>query len=248
MLRSAPNIVRAIAKAEGTLGSGGSEKERVHAEKLSALAQRELGTEFAVLHAQSTVAIWSGFESMVKDITRDWICNQPEVLQKPPWANLKVRVGDYTSLDPEERAAYLVELVDQAVGGPLKLGATRFEKLLETIGLDGAISDTTRHTVFEMQQVRNVIVHRQGIADRRFCLACPWTEFKDGERLIIRRARFITYLNAISGYTAEIINRVGEHLGIAMREGGDVDALTAPMSNGQLDVTPVSATQLNKEL
>lgn len=53
------------------------------------------------------------------------------------------------------------------------LGVARFETLLALVELSGAIDEEHRKGLFELQQVRNVIVHRAGIVDRRLREQCP---------------------------------------------------------------------------
>jgi len=214
-----PQIVSAIAKAEGTFGSKAVEEERNRAEALKERALREINSGFSTLHSQATISLWSSLESMVKDLVSDWICNRPETLNDTSWANLKVRVGDYEPLDAEQRADYLVELADLNLGGPLKQGVTRFEKLLETIGLGGAVSDEVRKTLFELQQVRNVLVHRQGVADQRFCRTCAWMNMTPGQRVAINRERYEGYVSAAYSYASELIIRTAESFGVPDMRG-----------------------------
>jgi hypothetical protein len=220
-----PIAINAIAMAKGTMGSEDFENEKNRAGKLAELARREISSDFSILHAQASVSIWAGLECLVHDIVRDWVCNMPEMLSREPWANLKVRVGEYEPLDAEQRAAYLEELADQSVNGPLKQG-------LATVGLNGIVPDAVRKPLFELQQVRNVLVHRRGVADRRLCLACPWMNLQVGQRLLISHSAYTGYLDAVYNYTTELILRTGEYFGVPNMRKDSTPQLEAVEARG----------------
>ncbi len=224
MITTVPKAVFAISKAEGTSGSEAAKKQFAMASASAELAQREISSDFALLYALASISLWGSLESMVHDLVRGWICNRPEILSKSPWSNLKVRIGEYEALDTEQRAYYLVEMIDQSVSGPLKHGVSRFEALLATIGLDGSVPDELRRNLFELQQVRNVLVHRRGIADQRLCKSCPWMKLKSGQPVSVGHKAYDNYVTSVLKYVMELIYRTGEHFGISnMRENSSGD-------------------------
>jgi len=220
MITSMPQALSALEHAREVLEKGHRpkeiiDKELAHAEALSQLAQREISSDFSILHSRALVFLWNGLESLVKDILRDWAVNRPEILTSEPWASQRVKIGEYESLDVEQRAAYLVELVDQSVGGPMKQGINRLEKLLEAIHLNGSVEEERRRGLFELQQVRNVLVHRAGIADRRLCELCPSLHLEPGTRVEIDRKKYRKYADSVGGYLTELIFRTAEAFGVS---------------------------------
>jgi hypothetical protein len=177
------------------------------------LAQRQISSNFAFLHGQASVSLWNGLESLVKDTVSDWLLNRPEIMRQMPWLKLKVPIGEFESLDADQRASYLVELVDQNVAGPLKQGVGRFEELLETIGLKGSVAEDVRDRLFELQQVRNVIVHRKSVADQKICRSCPWLNLKPGDPVQVRAETYTRYRHAAYRYTMELMSRIAEAFG-----------------------------------
>jgi hypothetical protein len=219
MLRGSPGMVKAIAKAEGTLDSKENQEQLSSAQHMAALAQREIESDFAILHSQAAVSLWSSLESLVLDLVADWVRNQPEILNNEPWANLKIKLADYEAVDSEQRAAYLVGLVDQTVAAPVKQGVNRFEHLLATIGLNGAVPGDLGKSLYELQQVRNVIVHKRSIADRKFCRLCPWMKLMPGQEVLVSHAMYNSYRDAVLEYVMELIFRTGEFFGVANMRG-----------------------------
>ena len=121
---------------------------------------------------------------------------------------LKVKLGEYEALTVEERAFYVVGLFEREVGVPLKSGVGRFESLLELIGLGGPVPEQIKRTMFELSQVRNLLVHQRGIVDRRFLEHCPWFTLSLGDSVIINHQQFAIYEQAVFAYTSELVQRL----------------------------------------
>lgn len=125
-----------------------------------------------------------------------------------------MKVGEYETLDTEQKSSHLASSIDQSMSGPLKGGATRFESLIETIGLKGAVSEEVRRGLWELQQTRNVIVHKRGKADRKFCEACPWLGLTPGTEICVTSQTFENYFVTAHKYVVELIYRTGEFFGV----------------------------------
>lgn len=101
----------------------------------------------------------------------------------------------------------LAELLEREVGAPLKVGVDRFEELLKCIGLSGSVPDGVGRTIFEMGQVRNVLVHRGGIVDRRFVSACPWLGLNPGDKVSVDRESLSRFASAALDYAVVYLQR-----------------------------------------
>jgi hypothetical protein len=73
--------------------------------------------------------------------------------------------------------------------------------------MSGPIEESTSKDLFEMSNVRNVLVHRSGIADRRFHERCPWRPETKGIRLTVSHTDYQRYLAAIHLYLFELLVR-----------------------------------------
>ena len=112
------------------------------------------------------------------------------------------------SLPHEDRPSYLLDLLEQEVASGLKLGVGRFESLLDIFGLSGAVPNFVRRYLFELSQVRNVLVHRRGIADRRLVDQCPWLKLQIGDRVVVRHEQMARYMTAGLAYAMTILQRL----------------------------------------
>jgi hypothetical protein len=212
MIRSRHQAMTLLAELDGKLEEEAEKLKR--AERDRDLAQRELDNDFPLLHEQATVALWSSLEALIRTFLGRWLENKPEAWQTDAVRRLKVRLGEYESLDRADRCLWIVDLLDQEIGGPLRNGANRFECLLQPFGLSGEIDDEVQKALFELSQVRHVLVHRRGYADKRLLNACPWLSYKGGEPIKIGHAMWRRYDGAVGEYIFEIIRRVALSFGV----------------------------------
>lgn len=212
-LRSVPKIVQALGKVHEKEGTAEHKQQLAMAQADADLAQREIDSDFPIVFANATVALWSFLESMSRATAVAWLKNDPSVWQVDVIAKLRVRLGEYERLTQDERYHYVAELVESETATGLRNGIERFEAILKPFGLDGPVPGGLRRDMFEFGQVRNAIVHRGGHTDRQLISSCPWLNFKVGDELPIRREHFDRYGKATQNYVLLLICRVAEHFG-----------------------------------
>ena len=183
------------------------------AEYRATLAQREVDSGFNTVHSQGVLALWSALEDLVKTFAVRWLAEILETRREPPWSDLRIKLGEYEQLDEEQKGYYLVDAAEQNTGTAFRRGVNRFECLLEKLGLSGPVGDEIAKLVFEMQQLRNVIAHRRGVADMRFCESCPTYGATVGKKVIVSQDKYSAYIGAAVGYVGELIFRTGEKFG-----------------------------------
>lgn len=212
MLRGRHQALKVLAEVDGTLEN--AKEELLRAEKDKELAQREVENDFPLLHEQATIALWSSLEALVRSFLAKWLANVPAAWQTDAVKKLKVKLGDYEALESSERCLWIVDLVDQEVSGPLRSGVIRFESLLQPFGLAGPVDEDCQKTLYELSQVRHALVHRSGIADKKFVDACPWIGAVPGSPLLVTHRMWRSYNEALAHYVLELIQRVRVHFGV----------------------------------
>lgn len=217
VLRGMPRIVKVLAEVKGEPTDGDSKRRLEVAEKDAARAQTEVDSDFPLLHGLALVAIWSALEHFVKGLVASWILHRRDAIEAQALQRLKVKLGDYVQLSRPEQARYLVELLEQELAGPLKRGVGRFETLLNPFSLGGAVPDDCAKSIFELQQVRNVIAHRNGRIDKRFRKECPWFKAKLNQPVQISREQLSRYQGASMQYALTIFYRIGDLYGHDLR-------------------------------
>ncbi len=99
------------------------------------------------------------------------------------------------------------------MGAELRAGVSRFEPLLELVGLGRPTEEDVKRSVFELSQVRHVLVHRAGHADARLVERCPWLGVNVGQRLHVTKERYAKYRDAVFEYVTHILNKLTEVYG-----------------------------------
>ena len=208
-----PEIIKFLAEGKGTESEPSVVKEIDRAKSMADFAQNEIDNDFPVLHSQAVVSLWGSLETLALTVVSDWITNKPEILRQEPWRNLKVKVGEYETFDAEQKASHLASSIDQVLSGPMMGGVTRFESLLETVGLKGGVSEEVRRGLWELHQIRNIIVHKRGKADRKMCEACPWLGLIPGSEVSVTTQTYHEYSVTVHKYLLELICRNEELFG-----------------------------------
>lgn len=210
VIRSMPQAVKALANLNGNVEEPESQQKLERAEKEATLAATEVEHDFPVLHGLATVALWSWLEHLVKGLVTLWLLNHPEALSTPAVQKLRVRLGDYLQLERAEQAAFLVDLLEQDIASPLKRGANRFTTLLEPFGLGFSVPESCGRQLFELQQIRNAVAHRNGRADRKLQTECPWLDLQVGERVQISGRMLHAYSGGASEFLLNLLYRIGD--------------------------------------
>ena len=216
-LRGMPKIVKVLADYEGKSSDPEAVKDLERAEKEAALATNEVEKDFPVLHGLAVVALWSWMEHFVKGFLVLWLMNRRDAMSAPAVQKLRVKLGDYLQLRKEEQAHFLIDLLEQDLASSLKRGVTRFESLLAPFNLSFAVSTDTGKLLFELQQIRNAIAHRNGRVDRRLKADCPWLKLKLNEPVRVSQTMLRAYSTAASEFLLAFLYRVGDTYTLDLR-------------------------------
>lgn len=210
VLRGIPQVVKVLADTDNKIDPADAAKRIKQAENEAELAVTEVEKGFPVLHGFAVVALWSWLEHFVKGFVALWLLHKREAKNVAAVQKLRVKLGDYLQLQKAEQAHFLVELLEQELAAPLKRGAKRFESLLEPFGISGALPDGCAQSLFELQQIRNAIAHRNGRADRRLRAECPWLKLKNNQPIYVSREMLEKYANASAAFLLTVLYSIGD--------------------------------------
>lgn len=170
----------------------------------------------SLLYAQDLVAAWSTLETLVRDTARSWLTHVDATWELPALQNIKGELIPFARLTHEEQADYIVDLIQRdpnAIGKRKLWGIERLEALLAAFGLDTwPLNAETKTALFELGLVRNVWAHASGVADSTFVEAAPHLGWREGERVLLRRAQYERYAGAIQTYSDLLGTRTLERL------------------------------------
>ena len=176
-----------------------------NAREIEALARAEVAADLPILHSAAAVLIWGALEAAFRDFLVRWLARHPESLTVPELKSIRVRVAEYESFQGEDRMRFLVGVLERELAATLKPGAGRFACLLKPFGIVPIASEDVRRDLSELAAVRNVIVHRAGIADARILELCPWLGLKLGDAVAVNHIAFERFARAASEYAAAIV-------------------------------------------
>ena len=231
-LRGLPEIVGALESLHDTLllqdlaqGEQLSD-ERVRearnsrdaANRIANLAETEIVSGFRLLHGFTVVALWASLESLINDFLAEWMNRRPTARRIPIVQRVRIRLDLYDALKGADRYRYVLGLIEQEIRSPDRRGVARYENLLNEFGLGGSVRSETKSTLFEMGQVRNLIAHRNGVADRQFVETCAQLGLKIGETLPVTDEMMSRYFSATFEYSTEVLCRVADTYGSDLRK------------------------------
>jgi hypothetical protein len=218
VFRGMPGVIKVIAKVKDTEDTPATAKLIESAEKEARLAQQELDKDFPVLHGLAVVALWSWLENFVKGFVVLWLVHRKDAYSATALQKLRVKLGEYLQLSKTEQAHYVVELMEQDLASPLRRGVTRFDSLFEPFALvTTPLPNECAKALFELQQVRNAIAHKNGNADRHLKSACPWLKVKINQPVPVSSKMLQSYSAACMQYLLVRLYDVGDRYAVNLR-------------------------------
>jgi hypothetical protein len=209
------------------------------ATKISEFASAQKANGAPYLFSLCAVRLWALMEALVDELIVEAM-RQPQLCcDQSLIGKLKGPLVEFLAASKDEQAEFLAETLKQSVDAALKVGIGRFEAVLSPVGLGGQVDDAVRKALFELGQVRNIIVHKSGKADRRLVEACPWLGVARGAEVHVSATMFRRYLMATYWYLVEIRGRIDERAGKTRTdEVKHALNLLAPLLNAEPKLIP----------
>ncbi len=174
----------------------------------ASFAEGEIKNNFPFMHASATVTMWGALEAAIEDLLVGIALNEPVSLERDEFMKIKIPLGRFIVLEKDERIRYLITEAQRSLSTGNAQGVDTFENVLRLFDLSGEVDESVKKGLWEMNNVRNVIVHRDSQADLRLVQSCPWLGAKVGERILIDAPRFYGYHEAIYEYIGTLFRRV----------------------------------------
>ena len=178
------------------------------ANKDAEFTDKEKNNDFPLLHSYSLVGEWAALEAGIEDALIGILCNEPQLLQNDEFSRVKIALAKYELLDKEERMRFLLTEVQRTKASVMAQGVNTFESILDVFDLSGEVIEEVRKGLWEMNNLRNVIVHRQSLADIRLVEACPSMKLKVGDRVLVSHEKYAYYTSAALEYLSVIVCRL----------------------------------------
>lgn len=159
-----------------------------------------------VLLVEATIMLWGSLEIAIEDFLVAWYKHNPTTLVDHRVSQVKVSIPEFEAMSADERGLYLINQLKQKLSAAEKASVNRFESLLGAFGLSGSVDEDARRVLLELGHVRNILVHRAGLADNRLTKACSWLGLSDGDLVPLSREQYMRYASAADQYLAAVIH------------------------------------------
>jgi len=229
MLPATINMMKAYHKLQQSEGQASDPRTLEMAIETLPLLEEERARGFTFYFGLATIAIWGGLEAYIEDLLVKCLEMDEVFLACDQVRRLKVSIGDYSSMSPEERRYYVIATLDRDLAAPTKSGLGRFEALFEAFGLGGTIDPELRACILELASVRNVLVHRGGLADERLVVNCPWLNAIRQKPILVSGSMMHMYASAASLYATEVDRRALRHFGLVTESSDEFIASVRPL-------------------
>lgn len=211
-LRTVPETMRVLAKVENTNLPLGFEEAKSDAE----FVENEIKRGFPLLNAHKLVSSWGSLEVMIEDLQVAFCLNDPTTLQHEKFARTRIPLALFESLEKDERMLLIVSEFDRNELTGRRIGVDKCEAALEPLGLSGPITPEIRQGLCEIHHVRNVLVHRGGVADRRIVLGCPSLGLKLGDHVTVSHVMQHRCDHILVDYVMTIMCRIAARFGATL--------------------------------
>ena len=147
--------------------------------------------------------VWAEFEAFTDDFLKSWLTHvsPPTGLDIFDKVTVNQSVRSFERMTTDERTGLYVKMLKAKVarGSEIKT----FFSALDNLGLpDVEGRKELERSLTELQQIRNVLVHRGGVVDTSMLSKCPWLEINPNVKL---GERFPLNTESTSAYTLLVV-------------------------------------------
>jgi hypothetical protein len=159
-----------------------------HLQREATAVQREVEADLPHLSRIGVIWLWAMLEVLVENLAVEALTSAPERLTADRFATAKGRIVDLLALPPDEQMRLLIveTLRDRRLDGVGRLMAT-----LALVEIRLELDEVTKRKLKELWAIRNLLVHRAGVADSAFVRACPWLGVEVGQTFPVDRHVFL---------------------------------------------------------
>lgn len=167
--------------------------------------EHEIETSFRYTTSQALVQMWSALEDSIKNYVINHIHHENEVHEIPEIGEIEIKYSDYLQSNDFELSLAIAEEYIANRKFSYNSGVTRFEVLLKPFGISGKVPQNVKYDIYEMQKLRNCIVHRSGKVDQILLEECPKIDAALGENVPINTTELLRYHKAMTGFLRLIL-------------------------------------------
>lgn len=184
-----------------------SESQRGLADAVAGYATRQR-SHFYDLTAILLIRLSGLLEAFVSDSIQFAIEHHRCALKSERLQKIKGEIVPFMFMSDSERAEYLLQRLSGEFAGGNLSGIDKYQAVLKEIGLGGDIPAVVRQILYKSARIRNCVVHRNGIVDRRLRKEVRDVDTAVGNRISLSGAACRALLFATLWYFLDIQHRI----------------------------------------
>lgn len=200
------NAKKLINKIENKEEEKDGESERIQLELKDTIA-KEIAENFYTLKTSEIILIYSRLESAISE-TVYLVFKSLDITKISEIESVKINAIAYLKMTKSERDIFLADQYMIQMAQSNKYGFNRFESILKPIFGPSKLEKRHRDSLFKFAQVRNLLVHKNGVIDKQFKELYTNKKYKLNQQINIEFVMLEEFYSASLSYADDILDRV----------------------------------------
>jgi len=172
----------------------------------SQFARDEIKRDFSIVRMHSAIGLWSAIETMVENVLASHINKHPELRDKIKEKYPDIKIKNKPNEPLENSTLRLIKNLENLCDG--ETVGKRYEEMLSAVGLEFSISDEIATGLNDLNEFRNLALHRRSIVDARFLAKSSFKTHKVGEKFTISDDEYIRFYDSCCKFTTSAIGSI----------------------------------------
>lgn len=175
--------------------------------KIIKAVRKEIADNFYSVKTGELILLYSRFEAAITEVVYVFF-QTTKAAAYPDVDNAKSNLKVFMALNARNQKTYIADLYIQQKSANIKYGFQRFEAILEPLFGKSVIDERIKNDIFKFAQLRNLLIHKNGIVDSQFKNIFKESKCVLGKRLNITANLMNLCINSIVVYADEIVERI----------------------------------------
>ena len=162
-----------------------------------------IAKDLHAIHVPGIIALWASLEVAVEDTATLVLVNDLQSLDDAVLAGFKLPSG-FTKPPGESYARRVFARMEQVSRGTRSI-AEAYAHILQVLGVSTSVAPEDFETLAELNYVRNCILHRGGVVDRRVTEEAPNSGLAVGDFVHIAEERYLRYYKSVGSFAQQML-------------------------------------------
>lgn len=169
--------------------------------------RKEINDGYYTLKSSEIILIYSRLEAAITE-TVHLLFHDYEYKDLKEIENIKVNALNFMKLSKREQINYLSEQYIVCNTQSIKYGFNRFEAILKPLIGPSKLIKNHQDVLFKFAQVRNLLIHKNGIIDNNFKTVFKSNKYKVNSKIKIDQLMLNNFYDCTLAYSEDILDRL----------------------------------------